>query len=241
VTAQLTQWGSRASALYTKEYAHRYRAQDEAVAHGDVVIRLGEWLRQICERFDRPIDVLDLGCGTGRYFHSLAGVRSLIGIDVSGPMLDHARRPVGSLSVPAEAVTLVEGDFLAHEFGAEQFDLVYSIGVLAEHAPFDEAVAKRVARWLRKGGRFALTTVDPMSFSVPPTLKRRVAEWLLPLSAAAPAWRHWLRSNLMRNGLYADAERVREIFLAAGLAVESIEPFTSDVHLHVLAVARKPS
>jgi len=32
---------------------------------------------------------------------------------------------------------------------------------------------------------------------------------------------------------------VRDVLDAVGLAVESIEPFESDVHLHVLAVARK--
>ena len=44
----------------------------------------------------------------------------------------------------------------------------------------------------------------------------------------------------MSGGLYADEERVREVLAAVDLVVESIEPFESDVHLHMLAVARKP-
>jgi hypothetical protein len=43
----------------------------------------------------------------------------------------------------------------------------------------------------------------------------------------------------MSGGLYADERRVAEVLDAVDLDVESIEPFRSDVHLHVLAVALK--
>jgi SAM-dependent methyltransferase len=230
-----TRWGTRAAELYTDAYADRYRAQDEAVGPRQAAARLAEWLRAVSDRFREPIDALDLGCGTGRYFHSLAGTRRLVGIDVSRPMLDRARRPAGL----ADNVTLIEGDFLTHDFDRAEFDLVYAIGVLAEHSPFDEIVAARVRRWLKPGGRFAFTTVHPMSSSVPRTIKRRVGEWLLGPASASAALRRSLRSRLMSEGLYADEERVREVLAAVNLAVESIEPFESDVHLHVLAVARK--
>jgi len=232
-----TEWGSRAAALYTEPYAARYRAHDETACEGRTVASLGAWLRAVCDRFGRPIDVLDLGCGTGRYFHALAHVHHLVGIDVSRPMLERARRPVGDVPVAADRLTLVEGDFLEHEFDAGEFDLVYSVGVLGEHAPFDETIAARVERWLRPNGRFAFTTVHPSSASVKRTLKRRAGEWLLP--AAPAAWRRGLRDRLMRDGLYADQERVRDVLHRVGLEPESIEPFESDVHLHVRAVARK--
>jgi len=232
-----TRWGARAAAVYTDEYAERYRAHDEKVQSGEAALRLGAWLRAICDRFTGPIDVLDLGCGTGRYFHTLAHVRRLVGIDVSAPMLERARRPVGVVSIPADRLTLIEGDFLKHEFSDGAFDLVYSIGVLGEHSPFDEAIASRVKRWLRPGGRFAFTTVHPMSFSVPRTMSRRLGELLLPV-APGPLRRR-LRARLMSGGLYADEQRVAEVLDGVDLDVESIEPFRSDVHLHVLAVAVK--
>jgi SAM-dependent methyltransferase len=164
-------------------------------------------------------------------------VRHLVGIDVSRPMLERARRaPARRTDVEP---TLVEGDFLTHEFPPEAFDLVYSIGVLAEHSPLDEAVALRVKRWLRPGGRFAFTAVHPLSPSVPRTRKRRAGERLLALAHLAPVrLRRTLRARLMSSGLYADPERVRDVLEAVGLQVESIAPFESDVHLHVLAVAR---
>jgi SAM-dependent methyltransferase len=234
---EASRWGARAAGLYTSSYADRYRAHDERLRGGALVTRFGGWLRAVCERFAPPIDVLDLGCGTGRYFHALRGVRRLVGIDVSAPMLERARTPVVGEAVAAASVELVHGDFLQHAFSPGEFDVVYSIGVLAEHSPFDEAVAARVHEWLRPGGRFAFTAVHPLSFSVPTTLKRRIGAWLLPL--AAGGLRRALRKQLMRDGLYADEERLRDVLGRTGFVVESIEPYESDVHLHLMAVARR--
>ena len=76
---------------------------------------------------------------------------------------------------------------------------------------------------------------------MPRTVGRRLGEWLLrPASAASTGLRRALRARLMSGGLYADQERVRDVLAAVELTVESIVPFESDVHRHVLAVARKP-
>jgi len=231
-----TRWGARAAALYSDAYARRYRGHDDAIRDGELVTRFGGWLGSVCDSFGRPIDVLDMGCGTGRYFHSLRSVRRLVGIDVSRPMLEQAGQPLGGPSFEAGSLTLVEGDFLVHDFDLAAFDLVYSIGVLAEHSPFDAAVAARVRRWLRADGRFAFTAVHPQSFSVRRTIKRRAAEAVLP--ATSGSIRHALRERLMSDGLYADDERLREVLTASGFAVESIDLYESDVHLHALTVAR---
>jgi SAM-dependent methyltransferase len=231
-----TRWGARAAELYSDAYARRYRGHDDAIRDGELVTRFGGWLGSVCDSFGRPIDVLDMGCGTGRYFHSLRSIRRLVGIDVSRPMLEQARQPVGGAPIAAGSLTLVEGDFLLHEFAPADFDLVYSIGVLAEHSPFDAEVSARVRRWLRRGGRFAFTAVHPRSFSVPRTLKRRVAEAVMP--AAFGSMRRALRERLMRDGLYADEERLRDVLSAAGFTVESIDLYQSDVHLHALTIAR---
>ncbi len=233
-----TRWGSRAAALYTEDYAARYRAHDDAIRDSETVARFDDWLRGVCARFDGPIDALDLGCGTGRFFHALTQVRRLVGIDVSPAMLDRARRPVGGSA--AEDTTLVEGDFLTHEFGANEFDLVYSIGVLAEHSPLDLAIAVRVARWLRPGGRLACTAVHVESPSIPKTISRRVAEAAAATRLVPAAIRRAIKRRLIAGGLYADEAHVRDVLVAAGFVVESIEPFESDVHRHLLAVARRP-
>ncbi len=246
----VTRWGERAAQLYDHVYARRYRDHDDAIRDGTLVTHFSGWLGAVCERFGRPIDVLDMGCGTGRYFRALRHVRRLVGIDVSRAMLAEAQHPVGdgagSLGGPGDpgnrgtpvntdALTLVEGDFLEYELEPAAFDLVYAIGVLAEHSPFDARIARRVRGWLRPDGRFAFTAVHPLSFSVPRTPKRRAAEWLMPV---AGPFRAVLRARLMRDGLYADEQRVREVLGSTGFAVESIELFESDVHLHCLTIAR---
>ena len=233
-----TRWGTRAAALYTDTYAARYRAHDEVIHDGATVAQLGEWLRGVCATFGRSIDVLDLGCGTGRYFHALAGVRRLVAIDVSRAMLERAHQPVGG--VAAEELTLVESDFLSHDFPPASFDLVYAIGVLAEHSPLDRSIATRVARWLKPGGRFAFTAVDADSPSIPLTPARRLAVSTAALPFAPAALRRAIRQRLMAGGLYADADRIRAVLGGAGLVAETIQPFESDVHLHLLTVASRP-
>jgi SAM-dependent methyltransferase len=232
-----SKWGVRAAELYDGRYANRYREHDDRLRGSELVTRFGSWLRAVCGRFTPPIDVLDLGCGTGRYFHALRGVRRLVGIDVSAPMLERALAPVDGAAVAIGSIQLVQGDFLQHSFQTGEFDLVYSIGVLAEHSPFDDDVAGRVHGWLRPGGRFAFTAVHPLSFSVPTTMKRRMGARLMPF---ATGWlRSTLRRQLMRDGLYADEERVRDVLDRSGFVIESLEPYESDVHLHLLTVARR--
>ncbi len=82
------------------------------------------WLGQVCASFDRPIDALDIGCGTGRYFCALRNVRSLVGIDASAAMLEEARHPVNGDRITAGAIELVHGDVMSHDFAPARFDLV---------------------------------------------------------------------------------------------------------------------
>ena len=222
--------------LYDEAYARRYRAHDEVTQSGGPYQAFVEWLGQVCAQFPPPIDVLDLGCGTGRYFWALAGVRHLVGIDGSAAMIEQARHPIHADRITAHDVTLVYGDLLAHEFQPDQFDLIYSIGVLAEHAPLDGGVAARARRWLRPGGRFAFTTVHPDSASIPRTPARRVGSALarvLPEPLADP-----LRGRLLAGGLYADERRVAELF-SDGFEIETLRQFDSEAHRHCWCVARK--
>ena len=78
---------------------------------------------------------------------------------------------------------------------------------------------------------------DPQSPTVPRTIKRRLAERLMP--ATRGTMRARLRARLMRDGLYADEQRIREVMAAVGMRIESIGPFQSDVHLQMLTVATK--
>jgi SAM-dependent methyltransferase len=236
VKSDRTPWAEKASALYDEAYARRYRAHDEQLPASVPSQELAAWLREVCRRFEPPIDVLDLGCGTGRYFWAARGVRSLIGVDASPAMLAEARQPYRPEQITAESITLVQGDLLTHDFPPASFDLVYSIGVLAEHAPLTRALASKVHTWLRPGGRFAFTAVHPDSPSIPLTLKRRLASLAVPI-APGPVGRA-LRLRLLAGGLYADEAFIRSVVEPA-FAIETMERFTSEAHLHVRVVVRK--
>jgi len=168
-------WADRAASLYDESYARRYRARDNELESTRSNQELIGWLGGVCDRFDHPIDVLDLGCGTGRYFWGLRRLKSLTGLDASDAMIAQAREPIHGERLSAVPLTLVAGDVVNHSFPAGSFDLVYSIGVLAEHVPLTQATIDRVSAWLRPGGRFAFTTIHPKSPSVSLSLTRRLA------------------------------------------------------------------
>lgn len=229
-------WAAKASALYDEAYARKYRAHDDRLTGTPAYEQFVAWLTAVCQRFDRPIDVLDLGCGTGRYFWALSRVRSLTGLDASPAMLAHARTPFRGGEVRAASVDLVCGDLMTATFRDESFDLVYSIGVLAEHTPLSAALVARVSQWTRRGGRFAFSTVHPESPSIPRTPARRLAMALtpwLPAPLARP-----VRARLLGDGLYADEQWIKDV-LRPFFVVESLTRMTSEAHLHCLCVARR--
>ena len=229
-------WSKKAADLYDEAYARRYRAHDDDLRSSEPWRNLAAWLSDVSQRFTPPIDVLDLGCGTGRYFCALSGVRTLTGVDASRAMLEQARRPYRAESITAASIRLVEGDLLSGQFADGSFDLVYSIGVLAEHAPLTRTLLENIARWLRPGGRFAFTAVHPQSPSVPLTARRRVAT---AVAAVLPGVaRRMVRDRLLSGGMYADETAVHALADHL-LLVEDIERFTSEAHLHLRAVLRK--
>ncbi len=232
----VTEWGRKAAELYATDYARRYRQHDDDLTRVEAYRAFRDWLGDVCGQFHTPIDVLDLGCGTGRYFAALRHVRDLVGLDASGPMLAEAANPIDADRIMARTIQLVEGDALTYEFAPASFDLIYSIGVLAEHTPFDARIVANVERWLRPGGRFAFTTVHPDSASIPKTVARR-AGTMLQSVAAGPA-RRWLRSRLTASGQYADEALIRER-LGERFTIETMTRLESEAHLHCLCVARK--
>jgi SAM-dependent methyltransferase len=232
----MSRWAKRAEALYDEPYARRYRLHDDEFDASEPCRHFAGWLAAVCTKFKTPIDVLDLGCGTGRYFWALTGVRELVGLDASASMLAEARHPYNGHRISARRTTLVHADLFGHDFPDGRFDLVYSIGVLAEHVPLDAAVVDQVRRWLTPGGRFAFTTVHPDSPSIPQTAGRALGRLVLPFSTGP--LRRTLHARLQSAGMYADEQRVHDL-LAGAFDVESIERTQSEAHLHCLCVARK--
>ncbi|MGH7490824.1 MAG: class I SAM-dependent methyltransferase [bacterium] len=169
---------------YYDQCAQDYRQFDEETLDEESPRHTCSVLNEITRSFAREIDVLDLGCGSGRSFHCLENVRHLTGIDISNQMLEQARSPVHSTRVRARKIELICTDFYQADLPKERFDFIYSIGMLGENTPFNAEVCDKLFSMLRPAGALFFTTVDRDSRSEEKSLKKRMAETVLPLMPA---------------------------------------------------------
>jgi SAM-dependent methyltransferase len=109
--------------------------------------------------------VLDLACGRGRVSIPLArnGCR-VTGVDLSPKSLELARRDAAAGGVMLE---LIESDMRKIDFDPE-FDVVInlftSFGYFQDHSD-NERVVHAVARSLKRGGRFLIDTINPITIA----------------------------------------------------------------------------
>jgi cytosine/adenosine deaminase-related metal-dependent hydrolase len=104
----------------------------------------------------RGLDVVDLGCGTGRLLNTArnAGARSLIGVDVSPEMLNVARVKLG------EAATLVCTECTGAPIPAASADVIFCNFVLS-YLDEPERLLSFAKSILRPGGSLFLSDVHP--------------------------------------------------------------------------------
>jgi len=138
----------------------QYRRDDEVEVLSANHRRLASSLQQICRSFDHPITALDVGCGTGRYFHCLENVRCLTGMDISEEMLAAAASPVLQEKITASEVRLVRRNIHLASFPAESFDFIYSLGMFGHGCPVTVVVCNKFHEWLRPGGTLFFNIVD---------------------------------------------------------------------------------
>lgn len=114
--------------------AKSYREYDEQVPEHQAWVDYCSILKRLCDSFSSPINVLDIGCGTGRFFCALRGVHKLYGIDSSREMLNQAMDPLLADVVGRniEDITLLEQPMLNINIPSG-VHLIYSIGLLHEY------------------------------------------------------------------------------------------------------------
>lgn len=170
-----------AESTYTPDSAAVYRHADEAGKGTDSHAGKCDIIKGLSRGFTGPVAVVDLGCGTGRYFHCIENLKSLVGVDPSHNMLVQARQPVMGVT---RNVRLVRSSLQEVAFARQSFDLAICVGVVGVWCSLDELMLFRAAGMLRPKGVLFLTTVehDP----APMTLKRRAALALRPMLLGAP-------------------------------------------------------
>lgn len=124
---------------------NRFRIVREEEDRATFANRIGLKPRELAGK-----DVLDGGCGMGRYLRLASDARLAVGLDLSEAVL--AAR---DLTAGMGNVAIVRGDLLRLPFAEGSFDHIYSIGVL-DHTPDPRAAFLGLARLLKPGGRIAI-------------------------------------------------------------------------------------
>jgi ubiquinone/menaquinone biosynthesis C-methylase UbiE len=104
--------------------------------------------------------VLELGCGTGRYFHWLDNTALLVGTDISQEMLRRARNPVHAAEVTAREIRLLRSNLYDTQFEPGSFDFIYSLGVFGYGAQLTCDLVDKFRRWLVPSGRLYFDALE---------------------------------------------------------------------------------
>lgn len=131
---------------------------------GDAYKVYSDNLHAACRAVNGPVAVLELGCGTGRYFYFLENVSKLTGMDISGDMLKSAQANIEkNLPALVPVTNFVESGI--EDFDTkDKFDFIYSIGTLGEYCVFNTEVLNKILNFLKPNGFFFFTIVDSESF-----------------------------------------------------------------------------
>ena len=156
--------------------------------------------------------ILDIGCGSGQTSLELARAvapgGTVLGVDISQPMLDVARQRAAGLS----GISFREADATTVPFEAGAFDAAFSrFGVMFFADPV--AAFRNIAGALRPGGRLAFVCWRTPAENIFMSLPLAAAPAVLPPRAEPPP-----PPATQGPFAFADPDRLRRILDAAGFA-----------------------
>lgn len=159
----------QATDLYSQEYVEKYRANDlkalENLNSMFVKSFLAETFRDLIAKRNNDkekIRILDIGCGTGRFFHCFNNNAIITGLDVSIDMLAEAKKPVKINETAIPELELIN-DKLTPTFVKERkcgFDLIYSVGVYGDHAKYSKDLFESCRAMLKPNGVALIDITD---------------------------------------------------------------------------------
>jgi SAM-dependent methyltransferase len=207
---QAAAWNGNEGEHWTK-YADRYDRANRRI-----------WQRFVDSGLISSADVvLDVGCGTGRATREAARIASqgsVVGVDLSAVMLDHARRQSDADGL--KNITYVQGDAQLYPFDARAFDVAMSsFGVMFFGNPV--AAFTNIGNAVRPGGRLAVLVWRELARN----------EWLIAVREALAVGRQLPMPppDAPTPFALADPERVRRILGAAGFDGVGFEPIDEPI------------
>jgi 2-polyprenyl-6-hydroxyphenyl methylase/3-demethylubiquinone-9 3-methyltransferase len=148
---------------------------------------------QVQKEFDRPCNILDIGCGGGHLSNHLATMgHQLSGIDLSEPSLSFAKSQDTTHSVAYE-----KADACHLPFEENQFDVVCAMDLL-EHVDHPKIVIEEASRVLKPGGLFFFHTFNRTILSY--LLIIKAVEWFIPNTPKnLHVFSHFITPKEMKN------------------------------------------
>jgi malonyl-CoA O-methyltransferase len=109
----------------------------------------------------RGMDVLEIGCGTGRHTQKLVGAGNrVLAVDLSPGMLAIAKE-----KLRGQPVEFIEGDFLTRDsIDNQQYDVAIS-SLVIEHISELDRFFEKVVEALKEHGEFFLSEIHPLRAS----------------------------------------------------------------------------
>jgi SAM-dependent methyltransferase len=172
-------------------------------------------------------NALDIGCGGGSQSLMLAqrlgAGAQVLGVDISEPMLEVARRKTGTAAAGSASLDFLRADAATHPFEPGAFDLLFSrFGVMF----FDDPVAafSNLRSALRPGGQLAFCCWQAMKKNDWVRIPLQAALQHLPPPEPPPP-------NAPGPFAFGDAARVESILGQAGFSQLALEPFTTTLRV----------
>jgi 2-polyprenyl-3-methyl-5-hydroxy-6-metoxy-1,4-benzoquinol methylase len=115
------------------------------IAQGEQALR---WLRDIRAEVGRPLNILEVGCGSGWLCEQMLPFGTVSGTDLADGVVARA-------AARCRRISYSSGDFMALDLEAGAYDVIVSLEVLS-HIEDQNGWMRKVASILRPGGRLLL-------------------------------------------------------------------------------------